>query len=257
LEGLSEEKSSAIRQILGRSNPMDDPAKRLEMRSKSLFQYCQIGDVNAVRSLIDAGADVNFTAPSGLTPLHVATIHEHPDLLPELLSRGANPNIPADNGLTPLHISVCRGYDQAVKTLVEYGASLDTQDHEGMTALHFACIRGLIEITKYLLAHGAEKDIPDKQGNLPGQVFSESMKEDDILKIRTLLGFQVSETEEKDSDLGVAAQQVDQKVTSGQLKQNIKVTNEASKLKGWRMVGTVALGASIAAGVLFLMRKKR
>ena len=60
------------------------------------------GRMDAVRTLLDSGADVNETASNGLSVLVLAIINAHYELASFLLDRGADPNA-AGQGWTALH----------------------------------------------------------------------------------------------------------------------------------------------------------
>jgi len=65
------------------------------------------GHLDAVRALLDAGADVNKPSQSEKTsPLLMAVINGHYDVAKLLLDHGANPNLAAASGLTPLYAAV-------------------------------------------------------------------------------------------------------------------------------------------------------
>ncbi len=62
------------------------------------------GFVDAVRALLDGGADLNLINPGDkASPLLTTIINGHFDLAKELLDRGANPHLGAENGVTPLY----------------------------------------------------------------------------------------------------------------------------------------------------------
>src|SRR5204862_3269513 len=63
------------------------------------------GSVDAVRALLDAGADVNDTLSDGESALVVATANAHWELASFLLDRGADPNL-AGAGWNALHQTV-------------------------------------------------------------------------------------------------------------------------------------------------------
>jgi ankyrin repeat protein len=56
--------------------------------------------VDTVRALLAAGADVKAARPDGATPLLVAVINGHEDLVDLLLDKGADPNV--EGGTTDL-----------------------------------------------------------------------------------------------------------------------------------------------------------
>ncbi len=67
-----------------------------------LFFAVRNGKAEAVRVLLDSGADVNETLPDGTSALVVAAINAHWDVGAYLLERGANPNA-MEQGWNALH----------------------------------------------------------------------------------------------------------------------------------------------------------
>jgi ankyrin repeat protein len=65
------------------------------------------GNANAVKALLDAGADVNqVSAGDHSSPLLLATINGQFDLAETLLKRGASPKLASDAGATPLYCTI-------------------------------------------------------------------------------------------------------------------------------------------------------
>lgn len=84
------------------------------------------GSGETVRVLLDAGADVNETAPDGLTPLVLALIKKHQPLAIDLLGRGADANAAA-TGFTALHVAAATGQVDAAKALLARGADANAR----------------------------------------------------------------------------------------------------------------------------------
>ncbi len=62
------------------------------------------GAADTVRSLVDAGADVNaFTGGDKTTPMVIAAVNGHFDLVTYLLEKGGDPNLASDAGMAPLY----------------------------------------------------------------------------------------------------------------------------------------------------------
>ena len=65
------------------------------------------GYAETVRTLVDAGADVNqVSAGDRTSPILIATLNGHFDLAKELLDRHADPRLAAENGATPLYAAL-------------------------------------------------------------------------------------------------------------------------------------------------------
>jgi uncharacterized protein len=155
------------------------------------------GSVDAVRALLDGGADVNDTLSDGESALVVATANAHWQVAGLLLDRGANPNA-AGAGWNALHQTVHSrrpnlGYTpgpvptgntdslEVVKKLIAKGIDLDARmtkngmkdgqrnrhNRLGATAFLLAAKRVDVEVMKVLAAAGANARIPAADGNTP------------------------------------------------------------------------------------------
>lgn len=86
-----------------------------------LFLAAGEGRLNAVRYLLDEGADVNLRGDYGNTALTEATYYGHLNVIKELLQRGANVNVMSIDG-TPLDIAIGRNNVAVADLLKHYGA---------------------------------------------------------------------------------------------------------------------------------------
>ena len=78
------------------------------------------GRVNAVRYLLDQGAEVNARDNAGNTALAEATYYAQIPVMKELIARGANINA-LTNGSTPLDIALNRNDSTVIDLLTHYG----------------------------------------------------------------------------------------------------------------------------------------
>lgn len=65
---------------------------------------------------------------------------------------GCKVDVAAGDGLTPLHVAVIRNHSDIVQILLAAGSNINYKTHEKMTPLHFAASRGyldLVNIIKY------------------------------------------------------------------------------------------------------------
>jgi len=86
-----------------------------------LFLAAGEGKVEAVRYLLDEGADVNAREQLGDTALTEATYYGRLKVVKELLFRGADVNIPGDEG-TALDIATKKKYLDIAGLLKHHGA---------------------------------------------------------------------------------------------------------------------------------------
>jgi len=129
------------------------------------------GNLQAVRALVDLGAELEALDESGDTPLQTAlsSIYFAPTdaVAMLLLARNADCLKPDRFALTPLHHAAARGGRPLVEVLVEAGADVNSRaGHDGtVTPLHRAAEEGNAPATAALLAAGAEMETGDVSGH--------------------------------------------------------------------------------------------
>jgi ankyrin repeat protein len=91
------------------------------------------------------------------------------DNLPEverLLSVGANVNATDNGGWTPLFVACLRGHVQVVKELVDHRADLEANNnYKGDTPLHCASQHAHLPVVKALLSRGANIEAKNNSGD--------------------------------------------------------------------------------------------
>lgn len=119
-------------------------------------------DTEIARLLIERGADVNFNHPlGGGTPLTDAATRGNAAIVAVLLEKGADFNVKDDMHYTPLIWASSLGHDDVVKLLLEHGAPADAADEHGVTALQLASTAASARL---LLDHGAQVNAQDDRG---------------------------------------------------------------------------------------------
>lgn len=83
------------------------------------------GDINAVKTLIEQGADVNARAGQ-VAPLHTAASEGHANVVALLIEKGADVNAKSRWGYTPLMLAAMYGHADVAKFLIDRGANIDT-----------------------------------------------------------------------------------------------------------------------------------
>jgi ankyrin repeat protein len=155
-----------------------------------LVYAVRANDLESVKVLLDAGADINQTTGYGWSPLLVATQNRYYALGKYLLDRGANPNLGNKGEWVPLYLAtdnrniesgdypVRKGdmeHLDFIKLLIAKGANVNARlkdstetrtvftnqwlDENGATAFLRASQSGDVELMKLLLANGADPKI--------------------------------------------------------------------------------------------------
>jgi len=148
------------------------------------------GDIESVRTLLNAGANVNQVTGYGWSPLLAATQNRYYKLGAFLLDHGADVNLPNKGGWTPLYLAtdnrniesgdypVRKGdldHLEFIKLLLDKGANVNARikdstetrtvftnqwlDENGATAFLRASQSGDVVLMKLLLDHGADPKI--------------------------------------------------------------------------------------------------
>lgn len=84
-----------------------------------------------------------------------------------LLRSGMDPNVGNNQGETPLHIACMESHHDIIVLLIKYQANPNSKDNCGVTPLHWAIKRKKFVTIKFLLDHGANPYTSNNYGNLP------------------------------------------------------------------------------------------
>lgn len=147
------------------------------------------GDSDRVREMLAISPDMAGLRDDGATPLHLAAIHNHKDVVDLLIEAGADLNARDDEyGSAPigwanekghtemttylfekgsdvdLHRAAAFGFIERVKQLLSEDASLINETSGFGTPLHEASVWGHPEIVSLLLANGADPTLLNTEG---------------------------------------------------------------------------------------------
>ncbi|HLX27098.1 MAG TPA: ankyrin repeat domain-containing protein [Casimicrobiaceae bacterium] len=111
------------------------------------------GSAQAAQALIAAKANVDIANRYGDTPMMLAALKGHLDIVRMLQAAGAKLDGP---GWTPLIYAATGGHDDIVKFLILHGANIDAQSPNGTTALMMAIHENHPETAMLLVASGAD-----------------------------------------------------------------------------------------------------
>jgi len=115
------------------------------------------GDPQAVRLVLDRGADVNARARTKFknTPLQAALLANQLSTAKLLLERGADPLVRQAHGFTPLQEAAFHGDRDLVDLLLTAGAELNSRADDGRTAVTEALRGNHPDLAEYLRQKGA------------------------------------------------------------------------------------------------------
>jgi ankyrin repeat protein len=136
---------AAIRRLLADGHEADEGGDSWT----ALIWASRTGSIDAIKLLLDSGADVNLPGPTGdnwdATPLQHAILQRQAAAVRVLLDRGADPNRSAGpEGLTPLLLAAGDTDPTFLKALLAHGADPTVEGENGVTPLSRAVSAGTL-----------------------------------------------------------------------------------------------------------------
>lgn len=108
----------------------------------NLLSYCENGNLQMVKQLLEAGYDVNMQNEKGWTPLIVACYHGKKEVAELLIQYGADVNLTNYKGTTPLmyakNFSVKYNDFSIMEKLIFQGSDILQKDNRGNNVLEYA-----------------------------------------------------------------------------------------------------------------------
>lgn len=136
------------------------------------MHWSAIGDVHAVKRILDAGADPNAVDEDGDTALRYVMSSRSVGVLDLLLEHGARADAASTSagglpGFCVLHAFAEAGWAEGVTALLGRGAPVDARSVGSVTALMPAAGAGRSKVVQILVQHGADPDAVDSDGDSP------------------------------------------------------------------------------------------
>lgn len=131
-----------------------------------LFTAAESGNVEEVKRLMNQGSDIDAICPNRhLSPLQIATVSGHTEVMRLLMEKGANINVKTREGASLLHLAAQRQDQHCCDFLLARGANPNLASDDGITPLHTAVVYGGVENLRLLLSKGADPNAKRSDGN--------------------------------------------------------------------------------------------
>ena len=127
------------------------------------------GHTSIVKSLLDAGVDVNRQDQYGRSAIQLAAMYGHVPTVRALLAHGADVNVKDRWGKSPLYSAEIDGYYKIAVLLLQHGATPTPDDSYLHAVLCAAAAYGYSEVVLKLIQAGAEPQRKDEYGMTPFQ----------------------------------------------------------------------------------------
>ena len=124
-----------------------------------LIEAVKQADIDAVRSLLEDGVDVDALEPDGATALHWAANRGDSDLVRLLLEGGADVQAENRYGVRPLSLACASGNASVIQQLLDAGADVNHALVAGETPLLTAARTATAEVIGVLVSHGADPNV--------------------------------------------------------------------------------------------------
>ncbi|MFZ3052037.1 MAG: ankyrin repeat domain-containing protein [Sulfuricurvum sp.] len=86
--------------------------------NKTILMYASwVGNIDAVKHLVDLGANVNAQDSSNATALHLAIWKDHTDIVLYLIEHGASVSAMSVDGMTPSDIALLRSNTKVIEAI--------------------------------------------------------------------------------------------------------------------------------------------
>ncbi|CAK0832846.1 unnamed protein product [Prorocentrum cordatum] len=158
-------KPDALRDLL-RSHP-DAVDKANNKGFTPVFIAAQKGQVEALKVLVEAKANLDKARNIDATPVSIAAHKGHVEALKVLVEAKANLDKAMNDGATPVFMAALQGHVEALKVLVEAKANLDKAMNDGATPVFMAAQKGQVETLKVLVEAKANLDKARNDGATP------------------------------------------------------------------------------------------
>lgn len=104
--------------FIGKIQTINDANSAREDNNKTILMYaCWVGNIDAVKHLVEKGANINAEDSGGATALHLAAWKNHTPIALYLIENGASGSAMSKDGMTPLDVALMRENQEISKAI--------------------------------------------------------------------------------------------------------------------------------------------
>jgi ankyrin repeat protein len=131
-----------------------------------LMNACAFGQIEAIKNILKAGADVNLPNKYGYTALFIAVERGFALTVETLIDMGANIHwVDEKTGKSAILIAVAGGFAEITQTLIKAGADVNMPLRNGQSLLMLSSAGHSVEMSSVLISAGARVNYQDSLGN--------------------------------------------------------------------------------------------
>ena len=134
-----------------------------------LMSSLRVGqDVNVIKDILAAGAEVNIAGSDGRTPLMMAITSQNNDIIECLIEAGSEVNVVDRYGKTPLMLALSYpNPSECTGKLLKAGALVNVADLQGRTPLMLAVLSKCHQSVDSIIDWGGRVDVTNCNGEIP------------------------------------------------------------------------------------------
>lgn len=125
------------------------------------------GHEDIVTLLLRKKAKHDIENKNGLMPIHLAAINGHKKTLARMQKLGIDPNTKNKKKESALHHAAMRGQDAVIQQLIAWKVDVNTLDENNCNAIHYAAKEGNANAIRTLIVHGCDPNFADNTGLSP------------------------------------------------------------------------------------------
>jgi ankyrin repeat protein len=157
------------------SDSLDEAAIRQRVQDY-YFDAARRGDLAMLKEFIAARYDLETRDAKGYTALILSAYHGHANAVRLLIDAGANPCAADQRGNTALMGAVFKGEVAISRLLMKAACDPNHRNNAGQTPAMYAALFGRVEVLKGLVAQGADLRMTDNAGNSAERLLPERLE---------------------------------------------------------------------------------